>query len=153
MACSSEDTCGSNIANWQYRDPRTLSPLSSPAKNYSASNIEDSESQIPEVLASRSKRSLWGLRSQILCTIPGSWPLVNYADYGCYCGKGGSGIPVDALDTCCQTHDHCYHAAKADKACIPYLDNPYTHGYHQACDKSTKTVTCLKFRGRIHKGS
>ncbi|CAL8258528.1 unnamed protein product [Boreogadus saida] len=48
MACSSEDTCGSNIANWQYRDPRTLSPLSSPAKNYSASNIEDSESQIPE---------------------------------------------------------------------------------------------------------
>ncbi|CAL8357117.1 unnamed protein product [Boreogadus saida] len=49
MACSSEDTHGSNIANWQYRDPRTLSPLSSPAKNYSASNIEDSESQIPEV--------------------------------------------------------------------------------------------------------
>ncbi|CAL8339653.1 unnamed protein product [Boreogadus saida] len=48
MACSSEDTHGSNIANWQYRDPRTLSPLSSPAKNYSASNIEDSESQIPE---------------------------------------------------------------------------------------------------------
>ncbi|CAL8237377.1 unnamed protein product, partial [Boreogadus saida] len=43
MACSSEDTRGSNIANWPYRDPRTLSPLSSPAKNYSASNIEDSE--------------------------------------------------------------------------------------------------------------
>ncbi|CAL8234669.1 unnamed protein product [Boreogadus saida] len=43
------DTHGSNIANWPYRDPRTLSPLSSPAKNYSASNIEDSESQIPEV--------------------------------------------------------------------------------------------------------
>ncbi|CAL8343351.1 unnamed protein product [Lota lota] len=98
---------------------------------------------LPVLLASRSKRSLWGLRSQILCTIPGIWPLIDYADYGCYCGKGGSGIPVDALDTCCQTHDHCYNAAMADKACTPYLDNPYTYGYHQTCDKSTKTVTCL----------
>ena len=47
------------------------------------------------------------------------------------------------IDRCCQTHDHCYTAAMADKACTAYLDNPYTHGYQQTCDKSTKTVTCL----------
>ncbi|CAL8283232.1 unnamed protein product [Gadus morhua 'NCC'] len=32
MDCSSEDTQGSNSANWMYRDPRTLSPLSSPPR-------------------------------------------------------------------------------------------------------------------------
>ncbi|CAL8265037.1 unnamed protein product [Gadus morhua 'NCC'] len=48
MDCSSEDTQGSNSANWMYRDPRTLSPLSSPAKDYSASSIVDGESQLSE---------------------------------------------------------------------------------------------------------
>lgn len=34
----------------------------------------------------------------ILCTVPDSWPIFDYADYGCYCGKGGSGTPVDELE-------------------------------------------------------
>ena len=48
MDCSSEDTQGSNSTKWMYRDPRTLSPLSSPAKDYSASSIVDGESQLSE---------------------------------------------------------------------------------------------------------
>ncbi|CAL8264852.1 unnamed protein product [Gadus morhua 'NCC'] len=48
MDCSSEDTQGSNSANWMYRDPRTLSLLSSPAKDYSASSIVEGESHLSE---------------------------------------------------------------------------------------------------------
>ncbi|KPP72179.1 hypothetical protein Z043_108838, partial [Scleropages formosus] len=102
-------------------------------------------------------RAVWQLRSMLICVMPDSWPALEYADYGCYCGLGGSGTPVDELDRCCQTHDHCYSAAMELKACWPVLENPYTLIYHYSCDKANKTVTCegryppgLKPSARVH---
>ncbi|CAL8359089.1 unnamed protein product [Arctogadus glacialis] len=49
MDCSSEDAHRSDSSNWnRARDPRTLSPLSSPTMDSSASSIEDAESQVSE---------------------------------------------------------------------------------------------------------
>uniref|UniRef100_R4G7J2 phospholipase A2 n=1 Tax=Hoplocephalus bungaroides TaxID=83403 RepID=R4G7J2_9SAUR len=63
-------------------------------------------------------RNLMQFSNMIQCANHGSRPTSHYADYGCYCGKGGSGTPVDELDRCCKTHDDCY--AKAKK-CSPKL--------------------------------
>nr|AAZ22666.1 Pa-20 precursor [Pseudechis australis] len=60
------------------------------------------------------------LSNMIKCAIPGSRPLFQYTDYGCYCGKGGHGTPVDELDRCCKAHDDCYGEA-GKKGCYPVL--------------------------------
>ncbi|KFO70357.1 Phospholipase A2, major isoenzyme, partial [Cuculus canorus] len=87
-----------------------------------------------------SPRAVWELRSMIKCTMPESYPLLDFADYGCYCGLGGSGTPVDELDRCCQAHDECYSQAEKLESCTFILDNPYTKLYKFSC--SDKEITC-----------
>ncbi|XP_061458385.1 phospholipase A2-like isoform X2 [Rhineura floridana] len=77
----------------------------------------------------------------IKCTIPSSDPLKDYANYGCYCGLGGSGTPVDDLDKCCQIHDNCYGEANKHPACKFFMDNPYTKTYKYSCSGSVITCT------------
>uniref|UniRef100_A0A0F7Z3L1 phospholipase A2 n=1 Tax=Micrurus fulvius TaxID=8637 RepID=A0A0F7Z3L1_MICFL len=56
-------------------------------------------------------------KNMIECTTKRSW--WDFADYGCYCGSGGSGTPVDDLDKCCQVHDDCYGEAEKVHGCWP----------------------------------
>ncbi|KFQ47799.1 Phospholipase A2, partial [Nestor notabilis] len=85
-------------------------------------------------------RAVWQFRNMIKCTMPNSYPLLEYADYGCYCGLGGSGTPVDDLDRCCQTHDNCYSQAKKLESCRFLVNNPYTNSYSFSCSEGQ--ITC-----------
>ncbi|XP_053135873.1 phospholipase A2 [Hemicordylus capensis] len=85
-------------------------------------------------------RNLWQFRNMIKCTIPSSDPLSDYNHYGCYCGIGGSGTPVDDLDACCQIHDNCYTAAQKHPYCKSILDEPYLKLYSYSCSGSK--ITC-----------
>ncbi|XP_065759800.1 phospholipase A2 [Muntiacus reevesi] len=90
--------------------------------------------------AGLNSRALWQFNGVIKCKIPSSEPLLDFNNYGCYCGLGGSGTPVDDLDRCCQTHDNCYKQAKKLDNCRVLVDNPYTNSYSYSC--SNNEVTC-----------
>uniref|UniRef100_R4G2S8 PLA-2-Den-2 n=1 Tax=Denisonia devisi TaxID=529689 RepID=R4G2S8_DENDV len=77
--------------------------------------------------------NLFQFKDMIECANHGSRGALDYADYGCYCGKGGSGTPVDELDRCCQTHDDCYGEAEKLPACNYMLSGPYYNTFKYDC--------------------
>ncbi|XP_069820187.1 phospholipase A2, minor isoenzyme-like [Dendropsophus ebraccatus] len=92
--------------------------------------------------ASPPSRALWNFHSLIKCAIPNSSPLKEFNNYGCYCGLGGKGTPIDTLDRCCQVHDNCYSQAKTHPSCYTSID-PYARGYDYTC--SGTSITCTSY--------
>lgn len=58
----------------------------------------------------------------------------SYAFYGCHCGIGGRGLPLDEIDWCCQVHDCCYGILMS-KGCFPLFQK-----YAVSC--INETITC-----------
>ncbi|XP_049624149.1 phospholipase A2-like [Suncus etruscus] len=91
-----------------------------------------------------STRNLVQFGNMISCLIPNIIPVLRFNGYGCYCRRGGSGTPVDELDTCCQIHDECYDRAKQLGLCSYFLNvfEPYYTAYSYSCVGSN--ITCFK---------
>ncbi|KAJ8664595.1 hypothetical protein QAD02_006257, partial [Eretmocerus hayati] len=66
-------------------------------------NWFDKEEDVP---LNRSSRGLIDFKGMFGCV--GTCSAWNYNNYGCWCGKGGSGPVVDKIDQCCKDHDLCY---------------------------------------------
>uniref|UniRef100_A0A8C6XPU5 phospholipase A2 n=1 Tax=Naja naja TaxID=35670 RepID=A0A8C6XPU5_NAJNA len=49
-----------------------------------------------------------------------TYSLANFTNYGCHCGPGTQGLPVDAIDRCCHSHDCCYNKVEM-YGCNPKL--------------------------------
>ncbi|XP_073322379.1 phospholipase A2-like [Pagrus major] len=84
-------------------------------------------------------RAVWQFGYMINCVQPDVNPL-KYNNYGCYCGYGGKGTPVDDLDRCCKVHDDCYGAQMKIPECSGFFDKPYFIYYRYTC--SENQVTC-----------
>ncbi|XP_073322291.1 acidic phospholipase A2 HTe-like [Pagrus major] len=84
--------------------------------------------------------AVWQFGYMINCVQPGVDPL-KYIDYGCYCGYGGQGTPVDDLDRCCQVHDDCYGAQMKIPECSGFFDKPYFITYDYTCSKGQATCS------------
>ncbi|KAM9628845.1 basic phospholipase A2 RVV-VD-like [Morphnus guianensis] len=60
---------------------------------------------------------------QMIKSATGKSALLSYSWYGCFCGIGGRGTPVDSTDQCCHAHDCCYRKLREGK-CRPLI-TPY----------------------------
>uniref|UniRef100_A0A0K0EGK9 Phospholipase A2 n=1 Tax=Strongyloides stercoralis TaxID=6248 RepID=A0A0K0EGK9_STRER len=78
-----------------------------------------------------SVKALWNLNMMAECEL--GYSAITYNNYGCWCGAGGSGTPIDGIDECCMMHDECYDAAIDRKICydVPY---EYLDDYSWDCN-------------------
>ncbi|ELK02197.1 group IID secretory phospholipase A2 [Pteropus alecto] len=66
-------------------------------------------------------------------------PIISYWFYGCHCGLGGKGPPLDATDRCCHAHDCCYAHLRHHR-CRLHTDHynyNFSHGDIQCSDKGS----------------
>lgn len=85
-------------------------------KKNGESTMTDSSSSPPQMQKENlDRRSLLDL-SQMIRKATGRNAL-EYNGYGCYCGLGGRGSPVDSIDRCCKIHDECYRSLEGRYNC------------------------------------
>ncbi|KAL9984943.1 hypothetical protein ACROYT_G007290 [Oculina patagonica] len=71
----------------------------------------------------------------------------DYIGYGCWCGFGGKGTPVDNVDRCCRAHDWCYDNIKASNIC-PFNFATYVMPYSRKSCTVCEPASYYWFWGR-----
>ncbi|MEQ2189365.1 hypothetical protein GOODEAATRI_024574 [Goodea atripinnis] len=71
-------------------------------------------------------KALWQFAEMISCVQPGVNPL-NYNEYGCYCGFGGGGTPVDDVDSCSNKQVDCSATNNKCQAAVCECDRVAAH--------------------------
>ncbi|XP_043849780.1 acidic phospholipase A2 PLA-1-like [Dromiciops gliroides] len=71
--------------------------------------------------------------------VTGKNAFLDYAFYGCYCGCGGKGEPLDDNDRCCWAHDCCYD--KLEGKCESKLQK-YSYTYNAGVVTCTDSNFC-----------
>lgn len=92
--------------------------------------------------------------NQLKCASDRSrYEFYDLSNYGCWCGVGGSGKPLDQIDRCCWAHDKCFEQARKSQ---DFNCNPKKILYSWACkdkngicqnnvfDDSSDKVQCAK---------
>ncbi|XP_072178585.1 acidic phospholipase A2-like [Diadema setosum] len=87
----------------------------------------------------RGRRSVLQFSQMVRCAT-GRSALWDYNGYGCWCGVGGRGTPVDGTDRCCKVHDECYDGIKRDCSESPYWTNYRYSKYN--CESGSPWITC-----------
>ncbi|KAJ8039044.1 Phospholipase A2, major isoenzyme [Holothuria leucospilota] len=90
----------------------------------------------------RARRDVYQFGQMIECLTPRS-AYSDYNGYGCWCGTGGSGTPLDGTDRCCRTHDRCYDSLQNSGACGSR--NLYWESYSYSrnnCDTQSAFISC-----------
>ncbi|CAK5022668.1 unnamed protein product [Meloidogyne enterolobii] len=83
--------------------------------------------------------ALWNLNKMAECKL--GYSALAYNDYGCWCGVGGVGEPMDKIDSCCMAHDKCYDLA-VDKGICFDVEFEYIDDYGWEC--KNKVINCPK---------
>ncbi|KAF6110731.1 phospholipase A2 group IID [Phyllostomus discolor] len=99
---------------------------------------------------------MWNL-NKMITQVTGKRAITSYWPYGCHCGPGGKGTPVDATDRCCHTHDCCYIHLKLHNC--RFIGDHYKYNFsqedvqcydkgswceQQLCDCDKEVAFCLK---------
>uniref|UniRef100_A0A8D0BU54 Phospholipase A2 n=1 Tax=Salvator merianae TaxID=96440 RepID=A0A8D0BU54_SALMN len=94
--------------------------------------------------------------SKMIKKVTGRAAFPTFSTYGCYCGLGGKGRPLDRIDWCCHEHDCCYGRTDENGCSSKFITYHYTYRLgiikcgnslqceYDVCECDRKFVQCLK---------